>query len=230
MNRSKIEWTDYTWNPITGCTHGCHYCYARRMAQRLKGRHGYPLDNPFAPTFHSDRLDEPSRVCKPSKIFTVSMGEMFGDTVPCGWVHDVMRVIRNNPRHTFQLLTKQPQNLHLGEPFPDNVWMGLTVDGTDHPDDTDLKLNQLRRCSAKVKFISFEPLLGPVNPSLREIDWIIIGQMTGHNAFKTPSSWVLYLEDRASFDHIPVFMKNNLGHVIPKQEWPKSSCKDEVWK
>lgn len=230
MNRSKIEWTDYTWNPITGCSHGCHYCYARRMAQRHKGRHGYDALHPFKPTFHEDRLNEPYLRNKPSKIFTVSMGEMFGSDVPCGWVHKVMTVIRRNPRHTFQLLTKQPQNLHLGEPFPDNVWMGLTVDGTDEACETDRKLNELRECSAKVKFISFEPLLGPVNPSLREIDWIIIGQMTGANRFKTPSSWVLYLEDRASLDHIPVFMKDNLGHVIPKQEWPRPKAEQEVWK
>lgn len=223
MIRSKIEWTDYTWNVLTGCTRLCRdesgriYCYAYWMAQRLKGRFGYPEDEPFRLTFRPDRLHEPSRVKKPSKIFVCSMGELFDPNSSPVWVDSVLYEIRNNPHHTFQLLTKRPQVLDQFK-FPPNLWLGVSQDGL-HTSVSDIE--HLWRTRAALKFISFEPLLGEVHPDLDKIDWIIIGALrVGSKSVQPRKKWVKTLLKAARANDVPVFLKNNLKWPEVIQQWP----------
>jgi len=225
MNRSKIEWTDYTWNPITGCTRNCHYCYARRMAYRLQGRAGYPKENPFFPCFHPDRLLEPTVVKKPSKIFTCSMGEIFDKEASDVWLQLVLDVIFNCPQHTFQLLTKQPKNIPNWEEaeahWPSNIWLGVSVDGLTCGQE---QIDDLLESSFPyLKFVSFEPLLGPVKDIYLEgIQWVIIGAQTGAGAKQPRKEWIESIVSQVTEYDIPVFIKDNLDWFGDRpQEFPK---------
>lgn len=212
MNRTKIEWTDFTWNPVTGCKHGCPYCYGREIAKRFKNH----FPNGYKPTFHPDRLDEPSRIKKPSKIFTVSMGDLFGDWVPNEWIEAVIDVARKNPKHVFQFLTKNPRRYADFE-FPPNCWIGTTVESQNNLD----RLEILRRSdNENIKFVSFEPLLGPVDSDLDGIDWIIIGAQTGRKHIIPDHEWVESLISEARRSRCAIFLKDNLGWNEKVQEFP----------
>lgn len=213
MNKSNIEWTNYTWNPVTGCHHGCNYCYARRLAEgRLKGRFGY--ENGFEPTFHPDRLFQPGSVKKPSMIFVCSMGDLFGDWVPSEWITDVLRIIRRNPQHTFQILTKNPKRIANFHNIPKNVWLGTSIDGLGNSVDRTMIINDLPQLD-NIKFISFEPLLADVANiiniyDLCKLDWIIIGAQTGPNAKQPRLDWIKNLIYDCNQVGIPVFVKDNV--------------------
>jgi len=226
MNRTKIEWADFTWNPITGCTRGCTYCYARRMAYRLRGRYGYPQDDPFAVTFHEDRLHEPSQRMKPAKIFTCSMGEMFDPKAEWMWIQRIFTVMRLTPHHTFQVLTKQIQNvLDRDWNIPNNCWLGISVDGK-YTDDS--MFHYLLNIKAKVKFVSFEPLLGQIpdlDPNLTDIDWVIIGAQTGPGAVPPEKEWVEDIIREARIEDVPVFLKDNLYWHEQVREWPRGAAR-----
>ena len=224
MNRTAIEWCDYTWNPITGCTRNCPYCYARRMAYRLKGRYGYPEENPFFPTFHPDRLLEPLKVKKPAKIFTCSMGEFFDKEVPELWRDLVLRIMFETYHHTYLILTKQPHraNFNDEEYVPSNLWIGVSQDGqtTSIDDIHDLEEN----CLVPPTFVSCEPLLGPVElPEYTSLKWVIIGAQTGPGAKQPCKEWVYHLASQAIDQDIPIFIKNNVNMSDSErlQEWPK---------
>jgi len=211
MNRTKIEWTDYTWNPIVGCRRNCFYCYARKIAMRFYGS--------FEPRMFWNRLDEPAEVKKPSKIFVCSMGEMFGDWVPMGWTNAILDAITKSHWHTFQILTKQPQNLNFFT-YPPNVWLGITIDGLESQEIMEKDLDCLLDTGAMIKFVSFEPLLGEVKLDLDGVQWIIIGART--NPEKQPKKeWVQRLIDEARSHNIPIFLKNNLKWPIRIQEFPE---------
>jgi len=207
MNRTKIEWTDYTWNPVTGCRNGCPYCFAEKMAKRLRGRYGYPKENPFEPTMHWNRLEEPLQVEKSSKIFVASMGELFGHWVPNLWTREVLGIIGRAHWHTFQILTKQPQNLRFFS-YPPNLWLGVSVDRQEMVKG----IPYLLGTNAKIKFVSFEPLLELVTMPQElwhGLNWIIIGAQT--NPKRLPRKhWVHYLCEEALIHEIPIFMKDNL--------------------
>jgi len=193
MNNAKntIGWCDKTFNPVTGCLHGCWYCYARKIAMRFDGH--------FKPTFHEDRLKEPYKLKKPSKIFVCSMADLFGDWVPRYWIGKILKVIKENPRHTFQLLTKNPKR-YLEFKFSDNVWLGITEDYINQA-----RLNYLKMAKTKYKFISFEPLLGDMSAlDLSGIDLCIVGAMTGARAVKPKQEWI------DGIKHPNIFYKNNL--------------------
>jgi len=208
MNKTKIEWTNYTWNPIVGCLKGCSYCYARKIALRFAGD--------FKPRFFERRLEEPLQLRTPSKIFVCSMGEMFGDWIPEFWIKNVLDTIRKAYWHTFIILSKQPHNLPKWT-FPPNVWLGITIDG-----EVDYGTRELLETNAKIKFVSFEPLLGEVNINFEGLDWIIIGAQT--NPEKQPNqTWVKQLLTEAKKTDIPVFMKNNLKFEPKIQEFPLAS-------
>jgi protein gp37 len=223
MNRqgkNGIEWTDWSWNPVVGCLHGCWYCYARKMAQRFKKI----FPNGFKPTFHQERLLEPWRYKKPSKIFVCSIADLFAPWTPEKWRAEVLMSMLLCPvKHTFQLLTKNPERIPLDKTFPENFWLGTTV--TCENEDW-RNIESIKKVHCGVRFVSFEPLLGemPKSVSLNGIDWIIIGKLTGSRKVKLDPAWVLHTLKKAFELKIPVFMKNNLKPEIPLkliQEWPR---------
>jgi protein gp37 len=219
LNKTKIEWTDYSWNPITGCKHGCWYCYANRLTKRFKKifPHG------FEPTFYPERLKEPCELKKPSKIFVCSIADLFAKWTPVNWRDSVMHSIFHCPvKHTFQLLTKNPERIPWEWEFPDNVWVGTTVTGEPHTYD-EVNISYIKRVRATFKFVSFEPLLGPIdfeNYSLDGIQWVIIGKLTGSKRIKLKNSWVIDIREECDFHGIPYFEKNNLGFKEPHQKFP----------
>lgn len=234
MNKTKIEWTDYTWNPVTGCwgpggtaekPKRCSYCYAERVAQRFNNDRMNPRGprkEPFPPEFHFYRLDQPHKVKKPAKIFVCSMADLFGDWVPDRWIRDIINVVLNCPHHTFQFLTKNPKRLKDFNSWPSNCWIGITV---TNQADADGRLPWLLQADAPVKFVSHEPLLSGLDrESLGayrgQIDWAIIGAMTGPGAVKPQPEWVQGLIDQYRAAGVPVFLKDNLNWFKKIQEWP----------
>lgn len=213
MNRTKIEWCDYSWNPITGCKHGCWYCYARRLAQRFKKI----FPNGFEPTFHPERLKEPWQLKKPSKIFVCSVSDLFASWIPPEWMQKVLISMQWCPiKHTFQLLTKHPERIPLVK-YPENWWIGTTVT-CENSDWKNIK--HIKLIASSVRFVSFEPLLQrlPDYISLEGINWIIIGKLTGSKKVKLKREWVENILHRALDLNIPVFMKNNLYPTFEKNE------------
>lgn len=171
MNKTSIEWTELSWNPVTGCTPispGCAHCYAKRMAKRLAGRCGYPAaPNEFTPTYHPQRLNEPRKIKRPSRIFVASMGDLFHNQIPWEYVVEIFRVMYECPQHIFQVLTKRPLNAQhfmqwaqrykfMQKPLP-NVWLGVTAENQEQ---ANKRIPVLLQIPAVVRFVSVEPLLG----------------------------------------------------------------------
>jgi len=207
---SAIEWTESTWNPVTGCTkisRGCRHCYAERMARRLKAmgqpryRHGFEL------TLHPDVLQAPLSWREPQMIFVNSMSDLFHRDVPADFIQDVFEVMRQASRHTFQVLTKRAARLaSLAErlPWPDNVWVGVTVEASDYVE----RIDSLRQVPAAVTFLSLEPLLGPIgNLPLDGIDWVIVGGESGPRARPMRAEWALAIRDQCVAAGVPFFFK-----------------------
>lgn len=233
MNKTDIDWTDFTLNVITGCRgpagdgRHCPYCYAKRLALgRLRRLYlanrnvaAGDASDPFAPRFWPKRLEQPARLKKPSKIFVCSMGELFDPSLPHSWVQAVFSMIKANPHHTFQLLTHQPQHLHRFSPYPPNVWVGVTAT------DGGMALTSaswLAEVKAPVKFLSLEPLLGPIEPcSVVGLDWLIIGAQTGPGARVPEMWWVSNILKYAQTYRIPIFLKDNLKWPEKRQEFPE---------
>jgi protein gp37 len=231
VGNSKIEWTEKTWNPITGCTpisEGCQNCYAARMAKRLAGRYGYPRHNPFKPgTLHVDKMEEPLRWRKPSRIFVCSMGDLFHKNVSYARILDVCSVVRKAPQHTFIILTKRPDIMkHYTEylwhswnmdSWPANCWLGVTTENQQRADE---RIPILLQIPAAVRFVSVEPMLGPVDLSLwmvsgyeeppydDVINWVIAGGETGPGARPMHPDWVKGLRDQCASARVPFFFKS----------------------
>jgi protein gp37 len=281
---SKIEWTDATWNPITGCTKvsaGCKNCYAERMSKRLRGRYGYPSDDPFRVTFHPDRLERPLRWRKPRRVFVCSMSDLFHDDVKDEWliqVFDVLRRCHNEREHTFQILTKRPRRmadfcrrlrfsgsandgkgrmwlspvaaLHDGgwglmggspgsHPLG-SVWLGTSVEDQATADE---RIPHLLNCPAAVRFVSYEPALGPVDfadpgyhwlkgiealgahedgsiewdHDAAHLDWVIAGGESGPGHRPADPEWFRSVRDQCSAANVAFFMKQMAGKTpIPE--------------
>ncbi len=221
MNRSKIEWTDYTWNPVTGCLNDCSYCYARRFAERGLGEYGkHPKGERFKPRFHPERLDEPAKLKKPSKIFVCSMGELFGDWIKNDWINEILDAISQAPQHTYQILTKNPERMS-GWRFGENVWAGSTI---TNQSDLECRIDY-QPLEVGLNFVSFEPLLGPIDLSAVAggIDWAIIGRMTGPGSDKyiPDIEWVANIKNWCDEHGVPVFIKDNLGWWSRYQKFPE---------
>lgn len=256
-NVSKtIGWADRTWNPVTGCKHGCLYCYAARTAKRLVGRYGYPKDAPFAPTFHPDRLGEPAKEKTPRRIFVSSMGDLWGEWVPIFWQRYVVMVTLHCPQHRFLFLTKNPGGYRRDDWLePDkltNCWLGATV---TNQKDADKRVPELLETGGNT-YLSIEPLLGPVRltdvdgndclgpahdqfwdaaPLLRpaHIAWLIIGCQTGPKAVYPQREWIDSLVSQADDAGVPVFVKSNITKLWPdldRREWPEGlKLADSPW-
>jgi protein gp37 len=207
---SPIEWTESTWNPVTGCTKvspGCKNCYAKRMAERLQlmGQPNYV--NGFELTLQPQALDLPLRWKKPQRIFVNSMSDLFHDDVPIDFIHRVFDVMKQAHWHEFQVLTKRAERLEELSPlldWPSNVWMGVSVENADYA----FRIDCLRRSSAAIKFLSIEPLLGPVGKlNLSKIHWVIVGGESGPRARPMQRQWVTDIRRQCRAARVAFFFK-----------------------
>lgn len=213
--RTSIEWTEKTWNPTTGCTKvsaGCKYCYAERITKRFPNH----FPNGFRFTLHPERLNEPRRWKKPSLIFVNSMSDLFHEEMPLDFLKQVFQIMRETPWHIYQVLTKRHERLvevapEL-EPWPENVWIGVSVENASYKH----RIDYLRRTPAAVRFISFEPLIGPIGEvDLTDIHWIIVGGESGPKRRPIREAWVIELRDQALEQGVAFFFKQ-WGGYTPK--------------
>jgi protein gp37 len=211
MGKSRINWTEYTWNPVTGCSPvsaGCEHCYAARMAKRLQAMGVRKYEHGFEVKCHVDALDEPLKWKKSKRIFVCSMGDLFHGSINPSFVINVFRRMAIiAPQHIYQVLTKRPTYvLQLNEllRWTPNIWMGVTVE-----DESCLwRLDYLRKTGAAVKFLSCEPLLGPLHDlDLTGIDWVIVGGETGPGARRMDGEWVTEIIDKCIESKVPFFFK-----------------------
>ena len=213
---SKIEWTETTWNPVTGCTKisaGCKNCYAERMAHRIQSMGLRKYQNGFQVTMHPSTLDDPLKWQKPRLVFVNSMSDLFHEKVNAEFVQRVFQTMNRAKQHTFQVLTKRPRRaLDLGSrlTWSANIWLGVSIESNKVLDRLDL----LRRSRAKIKFLSLEPLLGPL-PSidLDGVDWVIVGGESGPRARPMQREWVLDIRDHCIATSTPFFFKQWGGKV-----------------
>ncbi len=207
---STIEWTESTWNPITGCTKisaGCQNCYAERMAKRLQamGQHNYR--NGFQLTLHESMLDLPLRWKKPQTIFVNSMSDLFHDDVPEEFIYRVFDTMKTANWHQYQILTKRSKRLRRLSaqlPWQKHIWMGVTVEDNDNT----FRIDDLRQTCAELKFLSLEPLLGPIPKlNLEGIDWVIVGGESGPGARLMKPEWVVDIKNQSLKAGVPFFFK-----------------------
>jgi protein gp37 len=218
--RSAIEWTEATWNPVTGCTKvspGCDHCYAETFAERFRGVPGHPYEQGFDLKFWPERLEQPLRWRKPRTVFVNSMSDLYHQRVPKPYIDRVLSTIRLTPQHTYQVLTKRPgkmasvMRLLQPDPLP-NLWLGTSIEDDEHF----VRADYLREAPSVIRFLSLEPLLGPV-PSLdlTSIDWVIVGGESGPRNRPMDIDWVRDIRDRCLRQGVPFFFKQ-WGGRTPK--------------
>ncbi len=226
---SKIEWTQCTWNPVTGCTKispGCLNCYAKRMALRLKAMGQPNYRNGFRVTTHPHVLETPLRWKQPRTVFVNSMSDLFHKDVPFDFILRIFDVMNRTSRHTYQILTKRSDRLlKLNKKlmWPSNIYMGVTVENGDYT----YRIDDLRQTSAAIKFLSLEPLLGPIpNLNLEGIDWVILGGESGPGARPMQSEWALDIRDQCIAEDVPFFFKQwggvnrkKTGRILQGRTW-----------
>ena len=208
--KSSIEWTESTWNPVTGCTNispGCTNCYAERMAKRLKAMGQSNYKNGFKVTTHEHALNLPLTWKKPQTIFVNSMSDLFHEHIPTDFIMKIFEVMNNAYWHRFQILTKRAARLaDLSGilSWTDNIWMGVTVENADYKN----RIHQLQKTGAFIKFLSLEPLIGPVGAlDLEGIDWVIVGGESGPGARHMDIDWVRDIRDQCIKTGTPFFFK-----------------------
>lgn len=211
MTASKIEWTESTWNPVTGCTKvsaGCKHCYAETLSRRLHaiGVKGY--ENGFAVSIHTDRLGIPLRRKKPTLWFVNSMSDLFHPKVPFDFVDDVIKIIRATPQHTYQILTKRPGRMRWyfdSRALPTNAWLGTSVENKKHGVP---RIDELQKINAKVRFLSVEPLLEDIGKiKLSGIHWVIVGGESGKGARPMQAAWVESIRKQCTAAKVRFFFK-----------------------
>jgi protein gp37 len=207
---STIEWTEMTWNPVTGCvkiSQGCKHCYAERMAKRLKAMGATRYMDGFKPTLHDDLIDAPRKWKRPRLIFVNSMSDLFQDAVPDAFIRRVFDTMRDCPQHTFQILTKRSERLReLGAslPWSPNIWMGVSVEDVRAKG----RIVDLAAVPAHVRFLSCEPLIGPLDKlTLDRIHWVIVGGESGPGARPMQPEWVESIQRQCARTGVAFFFK-----------------------
>lgn len=226
---SSIEWTEATWNPVTGCNKvspGCKFCYAERFAKRLEAMGNPRYVNGFKVTLHWDLVDLPLSWKTPRLIFVNSMSDLFHEEIPLDFIRAVFRTMEQAHWHTFQILTKRPKRLlevapHV--PWPANVWMGVSVENADYT----WRVNDLQQVPAVVRFLSVEPLLGPIpNLPLDDIHWVIVGGESGPSARPMKPEWVREIREQCQRAGVAFFFKQwggrkkkAAGRILDGRTW-----------
>ncbi len=211
---SSIEWTEATWNPVTGCTKvspGCAHCYAEIFAERFRGVPGHPYERGFDLQLRPERLNQPLSWRRPRLIFVNSMSDLFHEAIPSDFVAAVFDTMHRASWHTFQILTKRSRRLaELAPllPWPDNVWMGVSVENQRWT----TRIDDLRRVPAAVRFLSCEPLLGQLDLDLRGIHWVIAGGESGPRARPMNPEWARSIRDQCLLAGVPFFFKQWGAH------------------
>ena len=210
MSQTKIEWTELTWNPTTGCnkvSQGCKFCYAEVMARRLKAMGLEKYQNGFELTLHEDALKIPYTWKQPKIVFVNSMSDLFHKDIPLEFIQRVFKVMNDNPQHVFQVLTKRANVLlkyHKELEWTHNIWMGVSVEDAKSLS----RINLLRRTRAKVKFLSCEPLIGPLTDlNLKKINWVIVGGESGRRPRPMKPEWVFEIHNKCIEENVPFFFK-----------------------
>lgn len=210
MNRSKIEWTEITWNPTTGCTKvssGCKNCYAERWANMQQKRGIDQYKNGFKLTLSPQRLSDPFKWKKPQLVFVNSMSDLFHENIPDDYIIQVFEIMNQTPNHTYQVLTKRIERiLKLASllNWTNNIWLGVSVESNEFIS----RINLLKKSLAKTKFISFEPLLGNIEFETYEgIDWVLVGGESGGKARLIKKEWILSIKNNCQKHNVPFFFK-----------------------
>ena len=236
-SHSTIEWTDSTWNPVTGCTKispGCKHCYAERMAKRLQATGQKNYVRGFELAIHRDALETPMRWRKPRTVFVNSMSDIFHEEVPPWFIDQTFDVMRQAYWHRFQILTKRSKRLlELSRtlPWSPNIWMGVSIESKRF----EFRADHLRRTGAAIKFLSLEPLLGPVPElNLQGIDWVIVGGESGPRSRPLDPTWVIGIRDQCLKEAVPFFFKQwggvnkrKAGRELENRTWDQmpGECK-----
>jgi protein gp37 len=219
---TQIEWTDATWNPVTGCTkitRGCDLCYAERFSERFRGVSGHPFENGFDLTLRPDRLKQPLSWRQPRRIFVNSMSDLFHKEIPRTFVDSVFDTMEAANWHTFQVLTKRSSLMvrYLRSRYgvgkaPSHIWLGVSVEDAKNA----VRVKHLKTAAASTKFVSFEPLLGPVGQiDLKGIDWAIVGGESGPRSRPMAEAWAIEIRDQCRSAKVAFFFKQ-WGGVRPK--------------
>ncbi|KUJ55973.1 DUF5131 family protein [Chryseobacterium aquaticum] len=210
MAQSSIEWTEMTWNPTTGCdkiSAGCKFCYAEIMSKRLQAMGLEKYRDNFEVRIHEDALDTPYTWKNSKVVFVNSMSDLFHEDVPLDFIKKVFKVMNNNPQHVFQVLTKRAERLfelHTELRWSHNIWMGVSVENEKVKN----RIDFLRNTNARVKFLSLEPLIGPLpNLNLNNIDWVIVGGESGHKPRPMDADWVIDIQEQCKKEDVAFFFK-----------------------
>lgn len=229
MKTTKIEWTESTWNPVTGCNKispGCKNCYAERMAKRLKLMGSERYANEFMLTLHEDVIQEPLNWKRPRTIFVNSMSDLFHEDIPFEFIQKVFNVMVKAEWHTFQILTKRSERLEELSallPWSKNIWMGVSVENQKYT----FRIDKLRKVPSAVRFLSIEPLIGKITKiNLRGIDWVIVGGESGPKARYMDPDWVRIIRNKCNEQDVPFFFKQwggvnkkRTGRVLDRKIW-----------
>jgi protein gp37 len=226
---SPIEWTDATWNPVTGChkiSPGCANCYAETFAERFRGVPGHPYEQGFDVKLWSSRLALPLTWRKPKRIFVNSMSDLFHKDVPLEFILSVFKTMNEAHWHTFQILTKRPERARELDSeliWGENIWMGTSVENADYVS----RISDLTSTRARLKFLSIEPLLGPITQlPLENIDWVIVGGESGRKPRQLHEEWVIDIRNQCQNAHVPFFFKQwggrnkkQAGRLLEGKTW-----------
>lgn len=232
-DKSTIEWTDATWNPVTGCmkiTRGCENCYAARFSERFRGVPGQPYSTGLDLTLRPERLNQPTQWSRPRMIFVNSMSDLFHEKVPRSFVDQVFQTMETADRHVFQVLTKRSSLMrdylrkrYCGQRGPNHIWCGVSVEDREATS----RITHLRECAAGVRFLSIEPLIGAVGPiDLTGVDWVIAGGESGPRARPIHLEWVREVRDQCIDQGVAFFFKQwggprpkSGGRELDGREW-----------